>query len=254
MAKRARPKPFDESRLRANEFTSKTYVGTIPEQVCRGLVRGLLEYFSMPERREILGKVFHAVIEDALIGEADRLQDMDSAIVSDHVPNVIKNLATHPSYDVLAEECTRLLPVLKGYSSLKGQLSRATWLKSNLPKILTSLFEASRCPLLQASPEEPFLCHRRTNMPSDREISSWAEKRKGELDVAFCILAHHHGSSYDIVRERYKRPEGRRSPSNKGPLPPKRKRLRTLIAQKKKDSKPRIFYSYRNAPRRGKRQ
>ena len=250
MAKRPRPKSFNDSRLRGLEVGLRDHPkkGPIADGICRSLVRGLLIYFSSPERRKDLDKIFIDVIEDALLDEAQRLNTElaaadDINVASNRVHEMINELLKHPSYDVLAEEIQRLLPLFETYPYFDDdELRKQDWLRVNVLRILAELFEGSKCQLRQATTSEPGLCHRRKDVPGSEEIREWS-KKSGTLQVLFHILAYHHGSTYDTVKEHYERPQGRRSPSNKGPQPPKRKSRRILIGQKKKGSPPRVVFS-----------
>jgi hypothetical protein len=219
--KTPRRRLVDETRLRPIAHNA-AYPNKqdIPHWIARGMVRGLLMFFSMPRRGPRVDRISLQVIEDALLsatehwrsGLVDESQYTNEQVrrMASAVPDIIESLLLHPSEDVISEESNRLISLFKGYTSLRGQAARLRWLKRALPEILPQLLRWSRCPL------QPPDCPRRTDMPADKELKQWAEKN-GSRHVIFHLLAHHHGSTHSAVKDHFHRHRPRRSPGSRPP-------------------------------------
>jgi len=212
---------IDKSRLRQNFYNPECPSGPdIPHWKVRGLVRGLLSYFSLPSRWRALARPYLDVLEQTLLASVERSGASDFAEIRDgnsndlvnlfaaSVPDLVKSLLDHPSWPVLAEESNRLLPELEGYHSIQGNgrnIKRTEWLENHLSAILEALMQQSACSWMD--------CPRVTTVPDRVKLQEWAEINSTG-DLRFHILAHHHGSSYSVVRDRFNRrtPRKRQKP------------------------------------------
>jgi hypothetical protein len=146
------------------------------------------------------------VLEQSLLASVEGHNANKSARVNDErINDLVNQLSTkiwylreallyHPSKDVLGTEYNRILEELREYRSIERE-ERKHWLKTSLPAILQDLLHKGCCQIMD--------CPRLTDLPDDHTLEEWTAKSIS--DLRFEILAHHHGSSYSAVRDRFNR-------------------------------------------------
>ena len=236
MPRPPRIRPIDESLLREAGYNSAGVLGAratgypskpdLPYWTVHALLLGLLTHFDEPEQRrdmkrvsgDVLVKPLLTAVEQEAASETAGLNcgytDEQVKHLAHTVRDVMQSQLRHPSENTLAAESAWLLPQLAGYGSIQGErrrIKREQWLVEHLPAILRGLLHNHRCPFMDCRPQ--------TTMPKMQDLEEWTEINSvGE--VRLHILAHYHGCTYAVVKERFHRPPPRRISGRKPPTTP----------------------------------
>ncbi len=182
---------------------------SLPHQAVRGLVRGLLIYFSMPARRSGAEQIHFDRLEMCLLtwieeqtnstrtSRARRTRTYTNDAVNriaNSVPEVVTILLQHPSPLVLRRESEWLQKELAAYAALpKNFKERFKWVQVRLPTILSGLLWQTNCPRVD--------CPHQLAAPDRDELSRWLlNDGLGPRALTFHILAHYHGSTHYTVQ------------------------------------------------------
>ncbi len=181
----------------------------VPHQLVRGLVRGLLLYFSRPARRVAADQIHHDTLEAWLLAWIEEqtnpsttrrarptrtYTNAEVSNIANSVPEIVNVLLQHPSPLILTHESAWLTQTLSKYTTLpRDSRTRLRWVQNQLPRILEGLLLGSRCPRID--------CPRRDSVPDRDELETWMQRAGfGVRALIFHILAHYHGSTYTTVQ------------------------------------------------------
>jgi hypothetical protein len=192
----------------------------LPHGVVRGLLLGLLNYFTIPAKRHRLGQMHLDTLTDCLLASNDTKRshtptgrtrqkhtDTDEQVtcrIIDDIHKVMPFLLQHPSPCILDLESKWLMQMLAEYGTLpKDVTTRRDWIEQKLhrlPKrtygLLGGLPRVTRC--LQTN------CKMLTDMPTRKTLETWTHRAgSGVRELSFHILAYYHGSSYGTVKRRF---------------------------------------------------
>lgn len=212
----ARESWVDHHRLNIH-YQYPVQFSAVPPALVRGLIRGLLRYYSQPARRRRADEQGLDWMEDGLMElldclAAERTEDARTPantrqiehasreeVVNRYASRVTQTLNTllrHPHPRALAIESDWLDPQLAPYGKLHSEQC-VSWLRKNLPNLLGELLDRSRCGLLS--------CPRTTTVPDDIELKKWAFRKdtitpNTPTRIRHHILAHFHGSTFQTVK------------------------------------------------------
>ncbi len=185
----------------------------LPHEAVRGLVRGLLLYFSMPARRSGAEQIHLDRLEMCLLRWIEEQANPHMASrtrkphtytrtytndavnrIADSVPETVKTLLRHPSPLVLTHESEWLRQELVEYAALpKDFKKRLTWVQKRWPRLSYGLLRVSRCPRRD--------CPRGDTVPDRDALAMWLEDDGlGPRALTFHILAHYHNSTYNTIK------------------------------------------------------
>ncbi len=185
----------------------------LPQEAVRGLVRGLLLYYSQPARRRGADAIHFDRLEMCLLTWLEEQANPSMAgrtrpprtyartysnaavnCIADRVPEAIKILLRHPSPLVLMHESEWLRQELVQYAALpKDFKKRLTWVQKRWPHLSYGLLRVSRCPRRD--------CPREDTVPDRDILAKWLEDDGlGPRALTFHILAHYHNATYNTVK------------------------------------------------------
>ncbi|MCG3777312.1 MAG: hypothetical protein JW395_4190 [Nitrospira sp.] len=195
----------------------------LPHGVVRGLLLGLLSYFTRPAMRHRLSRVHLETLTDCLLAFSDtkrshaptgrkrqKRTDTDKQITRrsvDDVHKILPFLLQHPSPYILELESKWLMQILAEYRTLPVE-NRLQWVEKKVhrlfPKardpllaygLLGGLLRVTRCPRTD--------CKCQTTIPSRGTLDMWTRHAgSGVRELSYHILAYYHGSSYGTVKRR----------------------------------------------------
>ena len=152
----------------------------IPPKLFRGVLRGILIYFTQPARRRKAERFHLDILEECLLAYVETnigprpirertYSNEEVGRFANDTLSIIATLFKHPSPIILRHESRWILQELTNYSgdSLRPRLK---WLKQRSRRILVGLNRITRCPSLD--------CERETSLPSDDLLAKWASQHR----------------------------------------------------------------------------